>query len=50
MNEEEFEQPVETLIDKIKKLPIWLFIPLIILYFICKLFGVILSSSKNMEV
>lgn len=50
MNEEEIESPPETFQDKMKKLPMWLFIPAVILYFLFQIIRIAMESMKDMKV
>lgn len=50
MNEEEIESQPETIQDKMKKLPMWLFIPVVIIYFLFQIIKVAMEAFKDMKV
>jgi len=50
MSEEEIEAQPETIQDKMKKLPMWLFIPTVILYFLFQIIRVAMEAMKDMKV
>ena len=49
MSEEEIEAQPETIQDKMKKLPMWLFIPAVILYFLLQKFSLAMEAMKDMN-
>ena len=50
MSEEEIEAQPETIQDKMKKLPMWLFIPAVVLYFLFQIIRVAMEAMKDMKV
>lgn len=50
MSEENYEEAPETIQDKMKKLPIWLFIPVVIIYFLFQVIKVAMEAFKDMKV